>query len=109
MPALRQGGVPGSNRWLIVEMLPGPHPLEELEALLLNIAVNPPQSLIHQLSENERGLVRAVKRVLPRDETIELVLVIDQFEEVFTLVDDKSLRVHFLASLHAAVADPPAG
>jgi WD40 repeat protein/class 3 adenylate cyclase len=105
VPALRQGGVPGSQRWLVVEMLPGAHPLEELEALLLNIAVNPPESLIHQLNENERGLARAVKRILPRDETIELVLVIDQFEEVFTLVEDEPARVHFLESLYQAVTD----
>ena len=58
------------------------------------------------LREDERGLVRAVKRVLPRDETVELVLVIDQFEEVFTLVEDEPTRVHFLESLHAAVTDP---
>jgi WD40 repeat protein/class 3 adenylate cyclase len=105
VPALRQGGVSGSNRWLVVEMLPGAHPLEELEALLLNIAVNPPASLIEQLGADERGLVRAVKRILPRDETIELVLVIDQFEEVFTLVEDEPTRVHFLESLYQAVTD----
>ena len=91
IPALRQGKgqLPGSDRWLIVELLPGTHPMEELEAVLLSIAVNPPESLINQLREDERGLVRAVKRILPRDETVELVLVIDQFEEVFTLVDDE--------------------
>jgi WD40 repeat protein len=106
VPALRQGDVEGSERWLIVEMLPGAHPLEELEALLLNIAVNPPASLMEQLQSDERGLVRAVKRILPRDETVELVLVIDQFEEVFTLVEEEAVRVHFLESLHAAVTDP---
>ncbi|MFL5734406.1 MAG: ATP-binding protein [Chloroflexia bacterium] len=106
VPALRRGGAPGSERWLIVEMLPGAHPLEELEAVLLSIAVNPPASLIEQLQADERGLARAVKRVLPRDDTVELVLVIDQFEEVFMLVDAEPARVHFLEGLHAAVTDP---
>ena len=82
-------------------MLPGAHPLEELDALLLSIAANPPDTLMALLKEDERGLIRAAKRVLPRDETIELVLVIDQFEEVFTLVEDEPTRVHFLESLHA--------
>ena len=41
--------------------------LEELEAALLRIAVNPPESLLGQLREDERGLARAVKRVLPAD------------------------------------------
>jgi len=60
----------------------GAHPLEELEAALLRIAVNPPESLLGQLREDERGLARAVKRVLPPTWRLELLLVIDQFEEV---------------------------
>ena len=110
LPALRQGGLPGSEKWFIVEMIPGPHPLEELEAALLRVAVNPPTSLLAQLQASERGLLRAVQRVLPGDEATEkpteLVLVIDQFEEVFTLVNDESVRTHFLESLVTAVLDP---
>jgi hypothetical protein len=87
VPALRRGGVrgvAGSNRWLVVEVLPGAHPLEELDAVLCNIAANPPATLMELLKDDERGLIRAVKRVLPRDESVELVLVIDQFEESHT-------------------------
>jgi WD40 repeat protein/class 3 adenylate cyclase len=107
VPAIRQGkgSLAGSDRWLVVEMLPGAHPLEELDALLLSIAAKPPATLMDLLREDERGLVRAVKRVLPRDESVELVLVIDQFEEVFTLVEDEPTRVHFLESLYQAVTD----
>ncbi len=65
IPALRSGRIAGSENWFIVEMLPGTHPLEELEAALLRVAVNPPESLLSQLKEDERGLARAVKRVLP--------------------------------------------
>jgi hypothetical protein len=106
IPALRRGGLPGSEQWFVIEMLPGAHPLEELEAALLRIAVNPPESLLGQLREDERGLARAVKRVLPADPAIELVLVIDQFEELFTLTEDEAVRAQFLASLCAAVLDP---
>jgi serine/threonine protein kinase/DNA-binding XRE family transcriptional regulator len=106
IPALRQGGLPDSDRWFIVEMLPGSHPWEELEAALLRIAVNPPESLLAQLREDERGLLRAVRRVLPADESVELVLIIDQFEELFTLVADETVRQHFLNSLVTAVLDP---
>ncbi|MCL4299715.1 MAG: protein kinase [Anaerolineae bacterium] len=106
VPALRQGGLPNSDRWFVVEMLPGTHPWEELEAALLRIAVNPPDSLLAQLRQDERGLLRAVRRVLPADESIELVLVIDQFEELFTLVSDEDSRRHFLDSLVTAVLDP---
>ena len=108
VPALRAGGLAGSERWFVVEMVPGPHPLEELEAGLLRIAVNPPPTLLEQLRADEHGLRRAVKRVLP-DDGSELVLVVDQFEELFTLVSDEGIRAHFLESLRAAVADPSAG
>ena len=67
-------------------MAPGAYPLEELEAALLRIAANPPASLKEQLDADELGLLRAVKRVLP-DDGSELLLVVDQLEEVFTLVE----------------------
>ena len=105
IPALRHGALPGSQRWFLAEMLPGARPLEELEAALLRVAVNPPPSLLEQLQHDERGLVRAIKRSLPADERTELVLLIDQFEEIFTLVVDERERAHFLWSLVAALAD----
>jgi WD40 repeat protein/DNA-binding XRE family transcriptional regulator len=106
IPALRQGGLPGSDKWFIVDMLPGAHPWEELEAALLRVAVNPPQSLLAQLREDVRGLLRAVRRILPADEATELLLVLDQFEEVFTLVEDEAERAGFLDSLVTAALDP---
>jgi WD40 repeat protein len=106
MPALRQGGVPGSENWFMVDMIPGTHPLEELEAALLRVAVNPPDSLLEQLRANERGLIRAAKRILPADDGTELLLIIDQFEEIFTLVENEADRSHFLGSLVTAVVDP---
>ena len=105
IPALRSGAIPGSERWPIAEMVPGAHPLEELEAALLRVAVNPPASLMEQLERDTHGLLRAVKRVLPDDDSV-LVLVIDQLEEVFTLVDDEDRRTHFLSSVSAAANDP---
>ncbi len=105
LPELRRGAFPGSENWFIVEMLPGLDPMEELEAALLRIAVNPPDSLLDQLNADERGLLRATKRVLPDDDT-ELLIFIDQFEELFTLVDDEETRKHFMDSLIVAVTDP---
>ena len=105
IPALRRGGLPHSDKWFIVEMMPGSHPFEELEAALLRIAVNPPESLLGQLRENRRGLLRAVRRILPADSDVELLLVIDQFEEIFTLVQNEETRAAFLDCLVEATLD----
>ena len=105
LPALRRGGVPGSQNWFMVEMVPGINPLEELEAALLRIAVDPPDSLLNLLREDERGLARVLEQLLPADGS-ELLLVIDQFEELFTLVEDDNVRNHFINSLLAALHEP---
>ncbi|MAU01573.1 MAG: hypothetical protein CL608_30920 [Anaerolineaceae bacterium] len=109
IPALRQGALPGSEEWFIVEMAPGSHPLEELEAALLRVAVHPPPSLLEPLQKDERGLVRVLKRLLPQDRDAEnpsqLLLIIDQFEELFTLVTSEAQRNHLLDNLLTALTD----
>ncbi|MEI7845132.1 MAG: protein kinase, partial [Chloroflexota bacterium] len=105
IPALRRGGLPGSENWFIVDMLPGKHPFEEMEASLLRVAVNPPEHLLSQMKDGKRGLLRAVNRILPADESVELVLVIDQFEEVFTLIEGEAERASLLENLATAALD----
>lgn len=105
IPRLRQGALPGSQEWFVVEMVPGIDPFEEMEAALLRIAVNPPVSLLEQLTQDERGLLRAAKRVLPDDDT-ELILFIDQFEELFTLVEEEDNRQLFMDSLRVVATEP---
>src|SRR6185436_5830432 len=95
IPALWRGELPGSEKWFIVEMLPGAQPLDELEIALTRVAANHAGSLHEQLLRDRRGLIRAAQLILPQDGS-ELVLVIDQFEEVFTLLHDESARTHFL-------------
>ena len=105
VPALRGGALPGSENWYILQLTPGAHPFEELETALLRIAVSPPGSLPSQHPQDKRGLLRAVDRCLPEDPSVELVLVIDQFEEVFTLGQDEAVRAHLLDSLVTAALD----
>ena len=104
LPALRRGAVPGSDEWFVTTMHPGARPFEQLETALLRVAVNPPASLLDQLSAGPRGILRGVQRALPDDET-RLLLVIDQFEELFTLCDDAETRTRFLTGLEAAATD----
>jgi DNA-binding SARP family transcriptional activator len=105
IPALRDGAIPGSEKWFVAEMMPGSHPLEELELALWPIAVDPPPSLVEPMQKGTRGLLRTIRRVLPDEEGAELLLVIDQFEELFTLVDE-ARRTHFIESLLAAISAP---
>ena len=107
VPRIREGALPGSERWSVVEMFPGAYPLEELEAALLRVADKVPAGLLEQLETDELGLLRAVKLLLA-DDGSELVLVVDQLEEVFTLVEDEARRTQFLALLERAVMDPHA-
>jgi WD40 repeat protein len=60
---------------------------------------------MNQLRRDERGLVRAARLSLP-DETSQLLLVIDQFEEVFTLAADAAERDRLLELLAVAVEEP---
>ena len=64
-----------------------------------------PDSLAAQLGDEDQGILRAALRVLPGDDT-RLLLVIDQLEELFTLVDDRDIQRRFLDGLLVVVDDP---
>jgi serine/threonine protein kinase/WD40 repeat protein len=104
VPALRRGALSGSERWFVIDLLPGPHPMRELESALLGLAVEPPPSLLDTLEGDTRGLLRAAGSILP-DPDAELVIFLDQLEEVFTLVGDEDERLHILESLRAATQE----
>jgi WD40 repeat protein len=107
LPALRRGLVPNSSRWFVVEMIPGPHPFDELEAALLRVAVNPlATDQLAQLRTSPEGLLRVAEQALPADKTCELLLVIDQFEEVFTLSEQEADRHQFMSMIIAAATTP---
>jgi DNA-binding SARP family transcriptional activator/ABC-type glycerol-3-phosphate transport system substrate-binding protein/tRNA A-37 threonylcarbamoyl transferase component Bud32 len=103
LPALRQGALPGSDDWFVVDMTPAPHPFEELESALTRVAVDPPSTLLEQLAGAESGLRRVVRQLLP--EGSQLLLVVDQFEELFTQVSDETAD-RFIDALVDAVSDP---
>ena len=86
VPALARGALPSSANWFRIEMAPAPHPVEQLDSALTRIATNPPNSLLDVLLA-PGGLRRAIRRVIPNDHD-QLLIVIDQFEELFTQVDE---------------------
>ena len=70
------------------------------------IAVNPPPSLVEPMQRDSRGMLRTIRRILPDEDDAQLLLVIDQFEELFTMVMMTSRRNHFLESLLVAITAP---
>ncbi len=103
LPALRAGAIDGSDQWFVTSMLPGAHPFEELEVALDRVSVNAVPLDVAALRA-PRGISRAVKRLLRED--TDLVLVIDQFEELFTLCEDPDEQTAFLDGLVEALSDP---
>jgi DNA-binding SARP family transcriptional activator/tRNA A-37 threonylcarbamoyl transferase component Bud32 len=106
IPALRDGALPGSENWFVAEMTPGRRPFAELEMALWPVAVEPPPDLVEPMQRDSGGLLRTLRRILPDEPGAQLLLVIDQFEELFTLVEDEAERDFFLDSLLAALDGP---
>ncbi len=105
IPALRKNAVSGSDGWLVAQMVPGSRPFDELEAALLRATFDAPAGLSEQLKGDDGGILRAALRILP-DDTSRVLIVIDQFEELFTLVDNEATRARFLAGLTECATEP---
>jgi serine/threonine protein kinase/WD40 repeat protein len=104
IPAIWKGGLANSEKWFWIDFLPGTHPIEELEIALTRVVANQSENINEHLRRDERGLLRIANLILPKDDS-ELLVVIDQFEEVFTLLEDEQERQHFLNLLYVAVSD----
>jgi WD40 repeat protein len=100
IPALAAGVLPGSEGWVALVMRPGEHPLRELDRTLWSTL---PKPVLDRLEGNDLPL-RGVRDVLDPGER--LVLVVDQFEEVFTACVDDGERAAFVAALTEAAGDP---
>lgn len=102
LPRIRRGAVPGSHRWLTTTMLPGAAPFDELADALRRIATESGVDAIDHLSEPGR-LDAALRALSP--EHIEVLLVVDQLEELFTSAPEDDQRA-FLDALVEAVEAP---
>ena len=88
---------------LVVSMVPGTDPLAELEAALRRVATTEDEASIAARLRTPGGLVAVVADLVEPGE--QLVLVVDQFEELWTLVDSDPTRDRFAELLtHAATA-----
>lgn len=96
LPALRGGALPGSERWIVAVMRPGEHPLRALDRAVWNAL---PPKVAETMTNADRPLV-AAREALGTDATI--LLVVDQFEEVFTAGAEENEQMAFLAALAEA-------
>jgi serine/threonine protein kinase len=111
VPALKRSGEP----WEAVVIRPGRRPIEALVQVILPMvtgaghataAADEPRRLAETL-RREPGHLGAVLRLRARREGRRLLLVVDQLEELYTLVPDPAERAAFTACL-SAVADDAA-
>jgi hypothetical protein len=104
LPQLRAGALPGSQWWQYCIFKPGAHPLEELAVSLAQITQRTDvQGLLKSLEADERELHLQIRLLLKgQSEELCICLVIDQFEELFTLCQDQKERQHFVNTLRYA-------
>ncbi|MCB9079657.1 MAG: hypothetical protein H6631_18790 [Anaerolineaceae bacterium] len=99
IPRLGQDG-----EWVIITMRPGSAPLDELARNLTLATGQPAEPLAKALHEGHTGLTDLIKHP---DMAKRLLLIVDQFEELYTLCSNPDLRRRFIDVLLAAM--PPAG
>ena len=104
VPRIRAGEILNSDRWLITDMYPGSRPFSELEAALLRVAVARPDGLTEALTSGGDGWREVADGLLP--DGAEVLLIVDQFEELFTLTVDDEVRRRFLEMLARLAGDP---
>jgi WD40 repeat protein/DNA-binding SARP family transcriptional activator len=104
LPALADGVLPGSAEWTRVLMRPGEHPLGELTRAAQR-AGSQGTGATGAGGEGGDAVDRPIRALTDGDTGDgrgRLVLVVDQFEEVFTSCRDERERAAFLAALATA-------
>jgi WD40 repeat protein/DNA-binding SARP family transcriptional activator len=106
LPLLRRNGMPGFPHVRIATLTPGAAPLDELAATVQRALPAPVKEAAALVRTDPAVAAPQIAQLLPAHTA--LVLVIDQFEELFTLTHDAQLRAQVLDLLCALVADPAA-
>jgi WD40 repeat protein len=108
IPRLQNGALPGSENWIYLPpMVPGTHPLE---SLALSLASGLPGHSLTTLTgdlkdDAGRGLHLLARQIAGQPDR-RVVLLVDQFEELFTLTVDEAERKRFIDLLVTAVMEP---
>ena len=108
LPRLQLGALPASEQWVYLQpIVPGSHPLE---ALALTCAQYLPGRSVKSISEDledrtARGLLGLSTQLVKAEEQ-KVLLLFDQFEEVFRLTTSEDERMQFIELLVTATREP---
>lgn len=102
--ALRNGQIDRSEGWLIGTMQPKSNPIEQLSDAISRLAKSPAAGdyVRQEAGTNPLALHRQVDSLLTDDPSQRAILLVDQFEEVFTQTRDEATRTAFIKLLTVA-------
>lgn len=101
VPSLRKGALPGSESWVVTDMTPGSDPFEKLERAMERVAVDLPAEIHELLHDEDPQYLDHLPVVLPSRS--DLLLIVDQFEELFTMATESTCSA-FLDLMSAAAS-----
>ncbi|HEX5586730.1 MAG TPA: BTAD domain-containing putative transcriptional regulator [Acidimicrobiia bacterium] len=105
--AVRSGALPGSATWPTVLITPTGVPLDALAAACATACDESSDVLQRALDSSPERFVDALRPCLARlPQGARFTLVIDQFEELFTLCPDANARDRFVGAIVAAATAP---
>ncbi len=107
LPRMREGRLPGSEQWVYLEpIVPGARPIEHLALTLSERLPDKSLKVIREDLEDDssRGLHLLATKLAKRQGT-KVVLLVDQFEELFTQTPSEDERRHFLDLLVTAATE----
>jgi WD40 repeat protein/DNA-binding SARP family transcriptional activator len=110
---LRAGLIPAlyqelrDPKWRVEVITPTEHPLESLEAIITNQPPNTSKFLMEMLSKEPDYLVERIQQAPKKQAESEFLLVIDQFEEIFTLCKNEAERKCYIDQLVALLEVSP--
>lgn len=102
VPALREGGVGDSVDWFVARMTPGDDPFSSCRSALDAVATRPLEAFDDERVQGADALGRCAAAALPADST--LLLIVDQFEELFSPSVSPDDSAEFVDMITAAVA-----
>ncbi len=116
IPELARQLLPGLEQMRVAVLVPGSYPLEALAGVLAKVATNDPLP-VEKTEEFERVLkrtndageyegLRRIASLIPDIQDSPLLILVDQFEEIYSLCKDLEQRQAFINTLLHAASDP---